>query len=295
MHNCGRWLAVGAVFYWGILGAGWPQGQSPPGLRCLPDLEYARVGDKPLQLDLYLPEKSTGRLPVIVWIHGGGWMAGSRKNPPGMDLVRRGYALASVEYRLSQEAAFPAQIYDCKAAIRWLRAHAEQYGLDAEHFGAWGHSAGGHLVALLGTAGAVKDLEGDEGSPGFSSRLQAVSDWAGPIDFLADPAQAGPDSGPSRLIGGAVKDNPDKARRASPLTYVSAQSPPFLIVHGECDKLVPVDQARLLAAALTKAGVPVTLAIRPWTGHGISDPTVTWMQNAFFDRVLKGRTSEAAP
>lgn len=108
-----------------------------------------------------------------------------------------------------------------------------------------GHSAGGHVVARLGTAGAVKELAGDEGCPGDSSRLQAVSDWAGPIDFLADAAQAGPDSGPSRLLGGAVKENPDKARRASPLTYVRAQSPPFLIVHGEGDKLVPTDQARL--------------------------------------------------
>jgi acetyl esterase/lipase len=269
------------------------QPKAIPGIRAFPDLEYARVGDKSLQLDLYLPEKPEGRLPVIVCVHGGGWMAGSRKDAALIGFVFRGYAVASVEYRLSQEAIFPAQIYDCKAAIRWLRAHADQYGLDVNHFGAWGHSAGGHLVALLGTSGDVKDLEGDEGNLQFSSRVQAVSDWAGPVDFLADPAQAGKDSGPSRLIGGPVQENRDKAMRASPLTYVTPDDPPFLIVHGDHDKLVPLAQARLLYAALTKAGVPATLLIRPWTGHGIGDPTVTWTQNEFFDKYLKGRTAPA--
>ena len=268
-----------------------PPAQAQMGIRALPDLEYAKVGGKSMMLDLYLPEKPAGRVPVIVWVHGGGWMAGDRKNPPGLDLVRRGYALASIEYRLSQEAIFPAQMYDLKGAIRWLRAHADQYGLDPDHFGAWGHSAGGHLVAMLGTTGGVKELEGDEGGNlDQSSRVQAVSDWAGPTDFLTlGPWHEGPDSGPSQLLGVVVRDNHDKALKASPVTYVSKDSAPFLIVHGERDGLVVVGQAYELGDLLTKAGVPVDLEIRPWTDHGISDPTVTAMQYDFFDHYLRAR------
>jgi acetyl esterase/lipase len=272
------------------------RGQTPPGVRLLADLEYGKAsgvaGDKSLLLDLYLPDPAPPMVPVIVFVHGGGWMAGDRKHAPGMDLVRRGYALASVEYRLSQEAIFPAQIFDCKAAIRFLRAKAGAYGLDADHFAAWGHSAGGHLVALLGTSGGVKELEGDEGHPEQSSRLQAVCDMAGPTDFSSDPNEIGKDSGASRLIGCPVCDNPDKALLASPLKYVTKDCPPFLIIHGDHDKLVPLAQARLLHAALTAAGVPSTLLVRPWCGHGINDPTVTYERNAFFDRWLKGRRED---
>jgi acetyl esterase/lipase len=260
-------------------------------IKTLPDLEYAKVGGKSMMLDLYLPEKAAGKLPVIVWVHGGGWMGGDRKNPPGMDLVRRGYALASIEYRLSGEAKWPAQMYDLKGAIRWLRAHADQYGLDPQHFAAWGHSAGGHLVAMLGVTGGVKELEGDEGGNlDQSSAVQAVSDWAGPTDFLTlGPWHEGPDSGPSLLLGVVVRDNHEKALKASPVTYVSRDAAPFLIVHGERDSLVAVGQAYELGDLLTKAGVPVTMAIRPWTDHGIADPMVTAIQNEFFDRYLRER------
>ncbi len=261
------------------------------GINAMPDLEYAKVGGKSMMLDLYLPEKPAGRVPVIVWVHGGGWMAGDRKNPPGLEFVRRGYALASVEYRLSQEAKWPAQIYDLKGAIRWLRAHADQYGLDPAHFGAWGHSAGGHLVAVLGVTGGVKELEGDEGGNlDQSSAVQAVSDWAGPTDFLTlGPWHEGPESGTSLLIGVAVGKDHEKALAASPVTYVSKDAPPFLIVHGERDGLVIVGQAREFYEKLTKAGVPAELEIRPWTDHGISDPTVTSLQYEFFDRYLRAR------
>jgi acetyl esterase/lipase len=260
-----------------------------PGVKFLPDLEYAKVGARSMMLDLYLPDPPAGKVPVIVWIHGGGWMAGDRKNPPGQELVRHGYALASIEYRLSTEATFPAQIYDLKAAVRWLRAHAEQYSLDSAHFGTWGHSAGGHLAALLGASGGVAELEGDEGGNlQFSSAVQCVCDWAGPTDFTADPNQAGAGSGPSRLIGCAVGEHPEVARKACPVTYVGKSSPPFQIVHGDLDRLVPLGQAQLMAAALTAAGVPVELLVRPFEGHGISDPTAIWARDRFFERWLKG-------
>ena len=154
-----------------------------PGVKALRNLEYARVGDKKLLLDLYLPEKPQGPLPLVIWIHGGAWLGGDKADCPARRLVQRGYAVASVNYRLSNEAIFPAQIKDCKAAVRWLRAHTAEYGLDAGHFGVWGASAGGHLVALLGTSGDTKDFDKGE-NLGVSSRVQAVCDWFGPTDLL---------------------------------------------------------------------------------------------------------------
>ncbi len=261
-------------------------------IRELPDLEYARVGNTSLKLDLYLPEKVKGRVPVIVWVHGGGWVVGDRKNPPGLELVRKGYALASVEYRLSPEAIFPAQLYDIKAAIRWLRAHARQYGLNSNRFGAWGHSAGGHLVAILGTTDHVKLLEGNEGGNlVYSSSVQCVSDWAGPTDFLTDPYEIGSNSAASKLIGATVKNKKQMAKRASPVTYVSSTDPPFLIVHGEMDRIVPAGQAKELYVKLRRAGVQATLMLRPFTGHDVKDPMVMWAQERFFDKYLKPHVS----
>src|SRR3954465_965676 len=160
-----------------------PQAKPPEGTKVHRDLEYVRGGHERQRLDLYVPEKADGPLPVIVWVHGGAWLGGSKEGGgPALPFVRRGYAVASVNYRLSQHARFPAQIEDCKAAIRWLRANAKTYKLDPDRFGAWGASAGVHLVALLGTSGDVKDLGGDGGTTGQSSRVQAVVDWFGPTD-----------------------------------------------------------------------------------------------------------------
>jgi acetyl esterase/lipase len=138
----------------------------PPGVKVLKDLEYARIGDRRLLLDLYLPEKGERPLPLIIWVHGGGWAAGSKDQVGAVRQLNRGYAVASLDYRLSSEAIFPAQIEDCKAAVRWLRAHAQKYDLDRNRFGAWGSSAGGHLVALLGTSSTIKDFDtGEYGRP----------------------------------------------------------------------------------------------------------------------------------
>ncbi len=283
--------------------AGNPAGMELPGVKVYRDLEYARAGDKSLLLDLYLPEKSQHPLPLIIWIHGGAWSGGDKADCPARRMLQRGYAVASINYRLSNEAIFPAQIEDCKAAVRWLRAHAGQYGLDAEHFGAWGNSAGGHLVALLGTTGDAKEFNKGDNLE-FSSRVQAVCDYYGPTDFLqmqahmlpGAPMKHDPPSSPeSLLIGGPIQENKDKAVRANPIAYVTPASAPFLIVHGDLDPLVPYNQSQLLFEALKKAGVSVRLHIIEGAGHGpgFGGRDIAEMVNAFFDRHLKGIGGDA--
>ncbi len=259
------------------------------------NLVYAKTGDHELKLDIYMPPNAVCP-PLVVWVHGGGWRAGSKDNMPGGFLLARGYAVASISYRLSGVAQFPAQIEDCKAAIRWLRAHASQYGYDAARIGVWGASAGGHLVALLGTSGGVKDLETQHGHKDQSSRVQAVVDYYGPTDFTQMskfPSKIdhdAPNSPEALLIGGPVQQNKDKAARANPITYVTPDDPPFLIVHGDQDPLVPLNQSELLEAALKKAGVPVQLVVIQGGGHGgpqFHDEERRNLIASFFDRHLR--------
>jgi acetyl esterase/lipase len=238
------------------------------GVKILRDLEYVPGGHERNRLDLYLPEKAQGPLPLIVFIHGGGWSAGSKDGCPGVAMLEKGYAVASINYRLSQHAVFPAQIEDCKAAIRWLRANAKQYGYDASRVAVWGHSAGGHLSALLGTSGGVKEWDVG-GNLDQSSRVQAVIDWSGPTDFGAFAIfLRDPNSPVGRLLGCTPSENMGKAAKASPITFVSKDSAPFLIVHGDKDNLVPLSQAERLTDALKKAGVEVTLRVLAGVGHG---------------------------
>jgi acetyl esterase/lipase len=181
-------------------------------MRILRDLEYVPAGHERNKLDLYLPgdrPEPNKPLPLIIWVHGGAWQGGSKENCPARSFVQKGYAVASINYRLSQHAIFPAQLQDCKAAVRYLRANADKYSIDPNRFGAWGASAGGHLVALLGTAGDVNDF--DKGpSLRVSSKVQAVCDFFGPTDFLkiADfPStmnHTAADSPESKLIGGPI-------------------------------------------------------------------------------------------
>ncbi len=252
-----------------------PRFPLPSGVNALRDLEYGRASGHAMLLDLYLPEKADRPLPLIIWVHGGAWMSGSKNNPsPALRFLASGYAVAHVGYRLSQEAQFPAQIDDCKAAVRWLRANAKKYELAPDKFVAWGASAGGHLVALLGTSGGVAELEGAVNDLKASSRVQAVVDWFGPTDFLrigdaeSDLRHNAPDSPESKLIGGALLENKDKAAKASPITYVSKDAPPFLIMHGDRDRTVPFNQSERLSTALKQAGVDVTFVPVKGAGHG---------------------------
>ncbi len=277
----------------------------PPGTVALRDLAYVTEGHPRQKLDLYLPsptgqaapngQAKAGKLPLIVWIHGGGWQQGSKDGSPALRFLNEGYAVASVNYRLSQHAIFPAQIEDCKAAIRWLRAQAAKYNLDPNRFGVWGSSAGGHLVALLGTTGDVKEFERGENLQ-FSSRVQAVCDFFGPTDFLQMDAHRLPDgmihnetrSPEALLIGGPIQENKEKTARANPISYVTPDDPPFLIVHGDADPAVPHHQSQLLDAALRRAGVPVTFYTVKGGKHGnFSDEKVPVLVAEFFARTLK--------
>ena len=260
-------------------------------------IEYVPNGHDRQRLDLYLPhDPQSRRLPLIVWVHGGGWRSGDKKNCPARRFFGEGYAVASINYRLSRHAVFPAQLQDCKAAIRWLRANADERGIDPNRIGVWGSSAGGHLVALLGTTGAVDEFEVGPNRH-VSSRVQAVCDFFGPTDFTrmnrfpSTIDHDAADSPESRLIGGPVQENRDKARRADPITYVSAEAPPFLIVHGDADPLVPHNQSELLYEALRRAGVDTTFYTVRGGRHGgfRHDPQVDALVKAFFDKHLSDR------
>ena len=265
----------------------------PEGVQAHRDLAYM-TGHERHKLDLYIP-KSDKPLPLVIWVHGGAWAGGNKDRHPALFLLGQGFAVASINYRLSQHARFPAQIEDCKAAVRWLRAHADKYNLDPKRFGAWGQSAGGHLVALLGTTGDVKDLEGTTGHLDQSSRVQAVCDWCGPADFLAEVEQSRgtrldrsrPNSPEAKLIGGELLQHAEKAKAASPVTYITKDDPPILIMHGDKDDIVPVAQSQGFALALQKAGVPVKLHIVPGGGHGFGNPQLLGMVQEFFTEHLK--------
>lgn len=242
------------------------------------DVVYAQMDGRELALDLYWHPGAGEPEPLVVWIHGGAWMMGDRSwIPPVLHPLDNGFAMASIDYRLSQEAIFPAQIEDCKAAIRWLRANAARYNFDPDRVGAWGESAGGHLAALLGTAGDVAAWDQQGGSRGYSSRVQAVCDWFGPSDLLQMGATKNGldhnavDAPEALLIGGPVRQNKGRVQQANPITYITPETPPFLIMHGEQDDVVPVGQSELLHRALVEAGLDSTLMIIPGVGHGVME------------------------
>ena len=264
------------------------------------DLAYDRVEwdgmVHPLLLDLYLPAGDSH--PVVVFIHGGGWIQGSKDPCPGELFAEHGYAVACIDYRLVDVAAgcpaalgFPAQIEDVKSAVRWLRLHAEEFGLDPSRFAAAGDSAGGHLAALLALSAGEAPLQG-AGNPGASDALQAAVDWYGPVDprlepgpaFSEDPCQTTYDLLAQRyrgsdgfdltfawgsFLGGSLTDPTTLALAdlASPMSYIDSSDPPILIVHGEADETVPIAHSQALAEALAAAGVDVTFVRLPALGH----------------------------
>jgi len=264
----------------------------PPGITVIRNLVYKEPFRRPLELDLYRPENSSGPLPVVLWVHGGGWKSGSKDNCPASWLAAEGFAVASINYRLLHDAQWPAQIHDCRDAVRWLRTQAALFQLDPDRIGAWGSSAGGHLVAILGT---IAPPEGET----VSSRVQAVCDWFGPADLLTMPpnivsADRSPEqvarSNGARLLGAAVREVPELARQASGLHHVSADDPPFLIMHGDQDPGVPLDQSLRLAEALRTAGTDITLQVVKGAGHGgpaLRTPEVRDQVLRFFRRTLK--------
>ena len=264
----------------------------PAGVKVERNLVYAQVDGTSLHLDLYEPDHPVGRLPVVVWIHGGAWNSGSKDPCPIGFMAAHNLAIVSLNYRLTQTAPFPAQLHDCKGAIRWLRAHADQYHLDPDHIGIFGASAGGHLALLLATVHDRPELEGTVGGNNDrSSAVQCVCAFYPPTDLnrlVADPKfRANPNADVAKLIGGAVGANVAKANAASPLTYVDKTCAPVFLLHGGADTLVPPDQSRIFFAALQQAGVEAQLEIIPHQGHGIiAPPAAAKKIYAFFNRHL---------
>jgi len=288
-----------AVAIWGTRVAESAEGRRRrmefPDVNIVRDVVYKHVNGRDLRLDIYSPKSITHPLPVLLWIFGNRWSRGSKNHPPPLYLISRGYIVISIDYRLSGEAPFPAAIEDCKAAVRWIRANAAAYHFDPDHIGAWGHSAGGHLAALVGTSGGVAELDGGDNSS-FSSRVQAVCDMSGPSDILqfyeavsnSNERIARMDrSSIEQFLGGSVEQNRAKAIAASPTTYVSKDDPPFLIIHGEEDMTIPVSQSEVLASKLKAAGVQVTLIMAERRGHGVGGPRFAPEITAFFDEHLK--------
>lgn len=273
----------------------------PENVRAEWDIPYAETDHPRQRLDLLLPKEAVDKkpLPVVVAIHGGAWRGGDKRQvvPRLVPLVASGrYAGVSVGYRLSQDAIWPAQIHDCKAAIRWIRAHAKEYNLDPQKIGVIGWSAGGHLVAMLGTSGDVADLEGDLGKHrDQSSRVTCVVDFFGPAnmltigDYPSTLRHNAADSPEALLLGSPVAESKEKARSASPVVFVTKDDPPFLIVHGSKDDVVPYAQSVELRDALRQAGVPVTLITVEGGGHGgFRNPEIERRVDAFFDAYLRG-------
>ena len=237
------------------------------------NVEFAVINEDRLALDPYLPD-GVKNPPLVIWIHGGGWRAGSRKKCDIRWMTDHGFAVASISYRLTHQAIFPAQIHDCKAAVRWLRANQETYGYSTEQLAVAGSSAGGMLAALLGTSGGVSDLEGKVGSHlEQSSRVQAVIDFYGPTDFLlrskTQPSKANePGSVVYRLLGGGADQKTALAKMASAAFHVSSDDPPMLVYHGVNDKTVLLDQSERMRDVYSDAGLSIALVLIENAGHG---------------------------
>lgn len=252
----------------------------------LRDVTYCTGGGEALKMDIYPPKPAAKPAPVVLFIHGGGWEAGSKRNGWGGNWAQRGYLFASIDYRLAPKYAFPAMIEDAKCAVRYLRGHATQYALDPNRIAVWGNSAGAHLAALLGLTGPKAGFEGTGGWPGVSSKVQAVVDMFGPADLL-DTRGAEMEHAVLKTFGG----DPANLRHASPLNWVHADAPPFLILHGHSDGVVPFRQSQALYQGLHELGVNARL-IEVEGGHGFDEKSrpsaeeLDRLIEAFVDRVL---------
>lgn len=281
----------------------------PLSFTLMPALQYGEVPHRPpweapLHLDMLCPSPlPVAPAPAVLYLHGGGWAEGERSTAlyPWLNplLAAHGFLTVSIDYRLSRFAPFPAQIHDAKAAIRWLRAHASQYHINPDRIGVWGDSAGGHLAALLGVTGDLPAFEGDCGSAGYSSRVQAVVTRSAPYDFLSTGGLMINDapSPVTQLFGGTISEREELMRSASPISYVGPGIPPFQIVHGALDETVPFEQAEHFTQALKAAGnevdfLPIAGAyhnlcqeeLLPWTDTPWEE--MGWKALAFFQRHL---------
>lgn len=263
--------------------------------RVIDDIAYAEVDGTALKLDLHLPVARNP--PLIVWVHGGGWQAGDKSDMPLEGLVKGGYAVASVNYRLSVVAPFPAQEHDIRAAIRFLRAKASEYGYDSTKIAVAGSSAGGHLAAIVGVTNGHKVLEGRVGKNlDQSSDVRAIISLFGASNLMTILKQSTPQGYEFRvpaldlLLGGQPQDKPELAKLASPVEHLDANDPPLLLIHGDADPQMPPEQSVELAEAYQKAGLQVQLVMLPGAKHGgpkFFNEERTALMKAFLDKALK--------
>ena len=246
----------------GFSSLAFPQELANDDIALYEDIVYTVVDGRKLKLDIAVPKYLRSPAPAIVDIPGGAWRKAEKKAGDALFYARHGFVGISITHRTSDIAVFPAAVHDCKTAVRWVRAHAEKYNINPDKIGATGVSSGGHLATLLATSGGDEYLEGKGGYWKYSSRVQAAVDHFGPTDFLQktgdqQDAFSNADSPPALFLGGPLSEKADLARLANPITYIDANDPPLLIVHGEKDGMVKISQSEILFAALTHAKVPV--------------------------------------
>jgi len=260
------------------------------------DIEFGKGGGKPLLLDIAMPKQiPSGLMPAVIYVHGGGWFTGSKDEPNHKDkiilLAENGFVAVSINYRLVGEAIFPAAIEDCKCAVRFLRGNAQKYHLNPERIGAWGESAGGHLVQLMGTSDEGAGLDGKGGWEAISSRVQAVSTWYGMSDLIHGQSKI-MEKGCMDFLGGTASEKAALYKLASPISHVTRDDPPFLLVHGDQDPRCPLAQSQNLEKALGSVGIRAKLIVVPGGGHGfyqMPDKLRELYQEtvAFFQETLK--------
>ena len=289
-----RWTVLSAAAALAA-SAAWNSAVLAEGPRKLADLEYAEAGGQPLKLDLYLA--SEPHAPLLVWLHGGRWEVGSKERMPLGALVERGYTVASLDFRPASRARFPGQVHDIKAALRFLRARAADYGYDASRIGILGESSGGHLAALVGTTNGHAELEGTLGEHlGVSSEVHAIVSYFGASDLLTILAQSTPyglgvrEPALKTLLGTLPNDNEPLAKLASPVFQVDAHDPPLLLLHGDQDPQMPINQSHELQGAYERAGLDAKLIVVHGAGHGggaFFDAERTKAVAAFLDEHLR--------
>jgi acetyl esterase/lipase len=273
-----------------------PTFRLPDSVEIKADLVYARYGAREMHLDLFLPKQGAGPFPAVLYIHGGGWRGGNKTafRRQAAYLATQGFIGACIEYRLSGEAKFPAAVNDAKAAVRWVRANAARYRINPDKIGAAGGSAGGHLVAMLGTTHKVREFDQGGGNENVSSRVQAVAAFNPAVDLVAMGKLAAKEANHPvhTFLGATLAERPDRYTEASPITYVDRDAAPHLFLHGNADKTVPYQQSVDMMKKLKAAGVPAELFTAEGAAHGFFnrppwfEPTLKRMEE-FFRGVLK--------
>ncbi|MGG3664064.1 prolyl oligopeptidase family serine peptidase [Bacillus gobiensis] len=278
-------------------------------VQLIPNIEFSNVDGTSLKLNLLVyrnpmdvlfnRDGNQEKYPLIIYLQGSGWGWTEQDTfgflPQLVDFAKQGYVIASVQYRGSSEAIFPAQIQDVKTAVRFLKANAFQYNIDPQKVGVWGDSSGGHLALLLGLTEGIEEFNGDREYPHESTQVQAIVDWFGPTEILTMSQfpsafdHDSPQSPESKLIGGAVQENKEKARKASPIEYVHPDAPPILMMHGDQDDVVPYEQSVQFFKALKQAGNDATLYKITGAGHiAFTQPhTLETVKSFFYSHLIE--------